>query len=48
VRSQVVLRVVAKLLIPFILVFALSVQFKRDYGTGRGYQAREIIKSTII
>jgi len=47
-RSQVVLRVVAKLLIPFILLFALYVQFHGDYGPGGGFQAGVIIASAVI
>jgi multicomponent Na+:H+ antiporter subunit B len=37
--SDVVLRVLAKQLIPFILLFALYVQFHGDYGPGGGFQA---------
>jgi multicomponent Na+:H+ antiporter subunit B len=48
VRSQLVLRVVAKLLIPFILVFALYVQFHGDYGPGGGFQAGVIIAAALI
>lgn len=47
-RSQVVLRVVAKLLIPFILLFALYVQFHGDYGPGGGFQAGVIIAAALI
>lgn len=45
---QRVLRVVAKLLIPFILMFALYVQFHGDYGPGGGFQAGVIFASAII
>jgi len=38
-RSYLVLRVVAKMLLPFILLFALYVQFHGDYGPGGGFQA---------
>ena len=38
-RHHRVLRVVAKLMIPFILLFALYVQFHGDYGPGGGFQA---------
>lgn len=38
-RLDIIFRVVAKLLIPFILVFALYVQFHGDYGPGGGFQA---------
>lgn len=34
-----VLRVVTKMLIPFILIFALYVQMHGDYGPGGGFQA---------
>jgi multicomponent Na+:H+ antiporter subunit B len=37
--DDVVLRVLAKQLIPFILLFALYVQFHGDYGPGGGFQA---------
>ena len=47
-RTQVVLRVVAKLLIPFILLFALYVQFHGDYGPGGGFQAGVIIAAAVI
>lgn len=43
-----VLRVVAKLLIPFILVFALYVQFHGDYGPGGGFQAGVIFAAAFI
>lgn len=44
----VVLRVVAKLLIPFILVFALYVQFHGDFGPGGGFQAGVIFAAAFI
>jgi multicomponent Na+:H+ antiporter subunit B len=47
-RTQVVLRVVAKLLIPFILLFALYVQFHGDSGPGGGFQAGVIIAAAVI
>ncbi|MBT4987281.1 MAG: cation:proton antiporter, partial [Proteobacteria bacterium] len=34
-----VLRIVAKIIIPMILLFALYVQFHGDYGPGGGFQA---------
>ncbi|MEQ1438091.1 DUF4040 domain-containing protein [Fontimonas sp. SYSU GA230001] len=43
-----VLRVVTKLLVPFILVFALYVQFHGDYGPGGGFQAGVIFASGLI
>jgi len=47
-RSYLVLRVVAKLLLPFILLFALYVQFHGDFGPGGGFQAGVIFASGFI
>ena len=47
-RSDLVLRVIAKLLIPFILVFGLYVQFHGDFGPGGGFQAGVIFAAAII
>ncbi|NQW49375.1 MAG: Na(+)/H(+) antiporter subunit B [Planctomycetes bacterium] len=47
-RSDHVLRVIAKLLIPFVLLFALYVQFHGDFGPGGGFQAGVIIAAAII
>jgi multicomponent Na+:H+ antiporter subunit B len=46
--SYLVLRVVAKLLIPFILLFALYVQFHGDFGPGGGFQAGVIFATAFI
>ncbi len=43
-----VLRIVAKILIPFMLLFALYVQFHGDYGPGGGFQAGVIFAAGII
>ncbi|MBL27146.1 MAG: cation:proton antiporter [Rhodospirillaceae bacterium] len=43
-----VLRVVVKLLIPFILLFGLYVQMHGDYGPGGGFQAGVIFGSGFI
>jgi len=48
VRGFLVLRVVAKALIPFMLVFALYVQFHGDFGPGGGFQAGVIGAAAII
>lgn len=40
--------VIAKLLIPFILLFALYVQFHGDYGPGGGFQAGVIFAAGFI
>ena len=47
-RHDLVLRIVAKLLIPYILVFALYVQFHGDFGPGGGFQAGVILAAAII
>jgi multicomponent Na+:H+ antiporter subunit B len=47
-KQHSVLRVVAKLLIPFILVFALYVQFHGDYSPGGGFQAGVIVGAGVI
>ncbi|EXI87057.1 MAG: Multiple resistance and pH homeostasis protein B [Candidatus Accumulibacter regalis] len=47
-RNDMVLRVVGKLLIPFILMFALYVQFHGDFGPGGGFQAGTIVAAAII
>jgi multicomponent Na+:H+ antiporter subunit B len=38
-HHHLILRVVAKLLLPFILLYALYVQWHGDYGPGGGFQA---------
>ncbi len=43
-----VLRVVAKLIIPYIVLFALYVQFHGDYGPGGGFQAGVILAAGLI
>ena len=47
-RYDLVLRVVAKLLIPFILLFGLYVQFHGDFGPGGGFQAGVILAAAVI
>lgn len=46
--SHAVLRVVAKLLMPPIFLFALYVQFHGDYGPGGGFQAGVIFAAGFI
>jgi multicomponent Na+:H+ antiporter subunit B len=48
IRETVVLRVVARTLIPFILLFALYVQFHGDFGPGGGFQAGVIFAAGFI
>jgi len=47
-KHHLVLRVIAKLLIPFILMFALYVQFHGDFGPGGGFQAGIIFAAAFI
>lgn len=47
-QHHIVLRVVCKLLIPLILLFALYVQFHGDYGPGGGFQAGVIFGAGFI
>ncbi len=46
--QDIILKVSAKLLIPFILLFALYVQFHGDDGPGGGFQAGVIFATGII
>jgi multicomponent Na+:H+ antiporter subunit B len=45
---QTVLRVIAKMLIPYLMLFALYVQFHGDYGPGGGFQAGVIFAAAFI
>ncbi len=47
-NPHIILRVVAKMLIPLIAVFALYVQFHGDFGPGGGFQAGVIFAAAII
>ena len=47
-QQKVILRVVSKFLIPFILLFALYVQWHGDFGPGGGFQAGVIFASGFI
>ncbi|MEC7302741.1 MAG: MnhB domain-containing protein, partial [Pseudomonadota bacterium] len=47
-NHHLVIRVVSKLLIPFILLFGLYVQFHGDFGPGGGFQAGVIFASAFI
>ena len=46
--GDLVLRIVAKLLMPYMLLFALYVQFHGDYGPGGGFQAGVIAAAAIV
>ncbi len=47
-KHHTILRIVSKLLIPYILLFAFYVQFHGDYGPGGGFQAGVIFASGFI
>jgi len=46
--DRVILRVGTKVLSPFILLFALYVQFHGDYGPGGGFQAGVIFAAVFV
>jgi multicomponent Na+:H+ antiporter subunit B len=48
VRLDLILRIGTKLILPFILLFALYVQFHGEYGPGGGFQAGVITAAMII
>jgi multicomponent Na+:H+ antiporter subunit B len=48
VKGNVILRVVGKMLMPFMVVFALYVQFHGDFGPGGGFQAGVIGAAAVI
>ncbi|WP_298913596.1 Na(+)/H(+) antiporter subunit B [uncultured Algimonas sp.] len=45
---HVLLRVIAKFLIPLIALFAFYVQFHGEYGPGGGFQAGVILSASVI
>lgn len=47
-RHELIPRVVVKLLLPFLLLFALYVQFHGDYGPGGGFQAGVMAAGAVI
>ena len=47
-EQYLVIRIVTKMLIPFILLYALYVQFHGDFGPGGGFQAGVIFAAAII
>ncbi len=47
-RHHLIPRVVGRVLIPFILLFGLYVQFHGEYGPGGGFQAGAIIAAALI
>ncbi len=47
-RLDAILRVAAKIVLPFILVFGLYVLFHGDFGPGGGFQAGVIIAAAVF
>lgn len=47
-KQSPVIRVVGKLLLPFVFLFALYVQFHGDFGPGGGFQAGVIVAGVFI
>ena len=47
-EHHIVLSIVARILIPMIMLFALYVQFHGDYGPGGGFQAGVIFAASFI
>ena len=47
-RHHLILRVITKLLVPSIILFALYVQFHGDYSPGGGFQAGVIFAAGLI
>ena len=47
-KRHSILRIVAKIMIPYILLFALYVQFHGDFGPGGGFQAGVIFAAGFI
>jgi len=47
-KLDLILRVTTKLLLPFILMFALYVQFHGDFGPGGGFQAGAMVAAMVF
>src|SRR5690606_6838757 len=47
-RHHLIPRVVGRLLVPFIVLFGLYVQFHGDYGPGGGFQAGALVAAGLI
>jgi multicomponent Na+:H+ antiporter subunit B len=48
VRHHIIVRITTRVLVPFILLFALYVQFHGDFGPGGGFQAGVIFGAGCI
>lgn len=47
-QNNLILKIIAKFLIPVITLFALYVQFHGDYSPGGGFQAGVILSSALL
>ena len=47
-KNDIILRVIAKIFMPFMLIFALYVQFHGDFGPGGGFQAGVIAAAAVV
>lgn len=47
-RLDIILRIVTKILLPFMIVFALYVHFHGDFSPGGGFQAGVIIAAAVV
>ena len=47
-KNRIILRIVAKLMLPYILLYAFYVQWHGDFGPGGGFQAGVIFAAGII
>jgi len=47
-RRHLIVRVVSKLLIPFLMLFALYVQLHGDFGPGGGFQAGVVVAAAFV
>jgi multicomponent Na+:H+ antiporter subunit B len=48
VKDDLILRVVTKVTMPFMLLFAVYVQFHGDFGPGGGFQAGVVAAAAIV
>ncbi len=47
-KLDLILRVTTKMLLPFILMFAIYVQFHGDFGPGGGFQAGAMVAAMVF
>jgi multicomponent Na+:H+ antiporter subunit B len=47
-KEHLIVRVIVKLLVPFVLLFGLYVQMHGDFGPGGGFQAGVIVATAFI